>query len=245
MDTISMVYNKYLKSYEKFNAIFGEGNWAINNFLEQSIIYCAFFEVPFPSLIKFDVSKETVYIGFNDNPTFQTFYEKNPKIDKTKPFFIHINNNNNEKIIIRAIKQTMPVNKDAYVLLNKLNVLKLNVLQYNIMKDIKEGVTSNNSKHITYYSVLNTVVVIIIDTIDKNRQNKDKVKENHMKAIAKIDEMFSINIFEKECIALNNFNAPSSILATASADEGSTEVASMETSTFDDEPSAKKAKEDS
>ena len=238
MDTVSMVYNKYLKSYKKFNAIFGEGNWVINNFLEKSMIYCAFFEIQFPALIKVDISKDHLFIGFIDNPTFQTFHEKHPQTDKTKPLLIQINNNN-EKIIIRAIMmEPQSINKSSYVVLNKLNVFKLNIFHSNILKNIKSCATSDNFKYLNYYSMLNTIVLIIRDIIDTNQKNKDAIKEKHMKSIAKIDEMYSI-IVDIEGPIQDNINASSSILA----DRASNNVSSLEKSTSDDEPAAKKTME--
>jgi hypothetical protein len=226
MDTVSMVYDKYLKSYTHFNTIFGEGNWTINNYLEQLMIYCAFFEFPFPASFKYEpeISKEYLYIGFIDNPTFQTFHEKHPKMDKTKPITIH-SCNNNEKIIIRALMMET-IDKTSHVVLNKLNVCKLNVLHFSILKNIKNGSINDNFKLINYYSCLNSVVIKIFDMTNKIKNDKDALKEKHMKAIAKIDEMCSINIFDEVNQIQTNINASSSASTEASNVASSSESAS-------------------
>ncbi len=221
-----MVYDKYLKSYTHFNTIFGEGNWTINNYLEQLMIYCAFFEFPFPASFKYEneISKEYLYIGFIDNPTFQTFHEKHPKMDKTKPITIH-SCNNNEKIIIRALMMET-IDKTSHVVLNKLNVCKLNVLHFSILKNIKNGSINDNFKLINYYSCLNSVVIKIFDMTNKLKNDKDALKEKHMKAIAKIDEMCSINIFDEVNQIQTNINASSSASTEASNVASSSESAS-------------------
>ena len=242
MDTVSKVYNKYLKSFENFNTIFGEGNWAINNYVEQSMIYCAFFELQFPASFKHDFSKDNLYIGFIDNPTFQKFHEKHPKLDKTKPLSIH-SSNNNEKFIIRAI-MIQNIDKSSYVVLNKLNVCKLNVLHFSILKNIKNNSINDNYKLINYYCSLNNIILRIIDMTDTIRNEKDVLKEKHMKAIAKIDEICSIDICDKVPVnpIQTNVNIDSSTEASneTSSAESSNETSSVE---VDDEPPAKKTME--
>jgi hypothetical protein len=249
MDNISMVYSKYLKNYEKLNSLFGEGNWVLNNYLEQVMIYCAFFEIPFPTSTSFspkiEFPKDYLYILYIDNPTFQIFYEKNPKIDKTKPILIHTNNND-EKIIIRAV-MVKTINT-SYVVLNKINTLKLNVLHYNILKNIKNNAISDNLQQVHHYSLLNSIIVTIIDVIRKTRKDKDSIKEKHMKSIAKIDEICSIDIFDEENPTQNNINTYLSALNEASnvvlsALNEASNVASNVVSSDDDEPPTKKIKE--
>ena len=196
MDTVSMVYSKYINNCDTLNYIFGEGNWLIHNYLDQLLIYCGYFGLSYPSATKINMSKEILYITFIDNPKLDTLFEKHPKLDRNKTIMIHICNNNEKFIIHAKVDKNNVENKHSRVILNKMNVLKLNVLQHNIGYYIKSCISMNNFKDLRYYSLLNNMIDVISETIRINEINKEELKEKYLKAIAKIDEMFSIDMNE-------------------------------------------------
>ncbi len=190
--TPEMVYKTYCTAVAPLDNIFGKDNWVVNNFTDQAIIYCAYFNIKMPSGFNFKLSKDTVNILFKDNDGFNKYLEKYPKVDKTKVIDIVISNND-IKITIHAFLWN-EFNMEQFVKLNNLYVRKINLNLNNLENRIREAIAKKNQLDFVFYNKMFACFFEINQKISKSKENKEANKKQLLDAIKRIDEMYSKEI---------------------------------------------------
>jgi hypothetical protein len=196
--TPHIVYNNYKMCYEAniFNNIFGEDNWRVSSLLDQSIIYCQYFNIPLPSCIKLDSLRDVLHIHVKENPVFDTFLEKNSKIDKNKPVIINANFKD-KTIVIHAVVSNIKTNyfQTITVSLNNLRVGKIEIIFKELKQRIEHSLKINETKAFHYFTTINTLFREIAVKIKKIMDNKEELKQKLMNEITLLDKITSTNVF--------------------------------------------------
>ncbi len=196
--TPGMIYNNYCNiMYPHLNRIFGEGNWCLNTLTDQAIIYSGYFNIQLPSCFIFKLNNDNVYIEFKESPTFQEFLDKNPKLDKNKPIYIHIDINN-KKFIINATlsdKKFQEIYPEITVSLNNITVRKIHCIICNITNRIFCSIKSKDLKTFNFLTTMHVVFREILSKITINKGMKEENKQKLQNQIAKIDEIYNKNIY--------------------------------------------------
>jgi len=198
--TPAMIYNNYCNiMYPHINRIFGEGNWCLYTLTDHAIIYSGYFNIPLPSCFIFKLNIENVYIEFKESPTFQEFLDKNPKVDKNKPIYINIVINEKKFIINAHIsdKKFQELYPELTVSLNNVTVRKIDCILSNITNRIYGPIKSNTMDFNTFHFLTKMHVVFreILGKISANKGMKEDNKQKLQNQIAKIDEMYSKNLY--------------------------------------------------
>jgi hypothetical protein len=250
--TPNMVYNNYKMCYEAniFNNIFGEDNWRVSSLLDQSIIYCQYFNIALPSCTNLNLIKDVLHINVKENPVFDTFLEKNPKIDKKKPIIINANFKD-KTIVIHAVVSNIKTNyfQTITVSLNNLKVCKIEIIFKELKQWIEHSLKKNQTQAFYYYTTINTSFREITVKIKKMMDNKEELKQKLMNEITLLDKITSANVFisdserkeieviEKELAQERVETAVAATLATLAETSAETSVETSETSV---EPPAKR-----
>ncbi len=237
------IYNNYCKVYPKLNSIFGENNWYVLKDIDQAIIYSMYFNIEIPSVFNilhasiyalsnqkapFNYPTNYLHVWFKDTPTFQSFLDKNPKIDKTKNIQIVLNDTENTKInIIARIKTNF--DSESLVVLNNLNVVKVNMILCSLNLNIKKEKYKSDDE-LNYLTTMYTVFLNIILYIKKFKEMKEMNKQKLLKQIDKLEELDQTKVFSSDA-ELEKYKIQ-------------TESNTSEQSETPDEPLAKKIKQD-
>ena len=225
--------------------------------MDQSIIYCQYFNISLPSCINLILLKDILHIHVKENPVFDTFLEKNPKIDKNKPIIINANFKD-KTIVIHAVVSNIKTNyfQTITVSLNNLKVCKIEIIFKELKQRIEHSLKNNETQAFHYFTTINTLFREITVKIKKMMDNKEELKQKLMNELALLDKITSANVFisdserkeieviEKELAQERVETAVAATLATLAETSAETSedksAISAETSATSTEPPAKR-----